>query len=92
MPGSGFPTRVIDALAWIDRWVSAAGSSCCVGRSQEAMRRTLGDSRTGSEPETAAPPETAAHRKTAAPPGTAAHRKTAAHPDTAAQSDTAADL
>jgi len=37
---SRFSNRVLGALAWVDRWVSAAGQNCCAGRSQTAWRKT----------------------------------------------------
>ena len=41
MPRSVTARRVISALRWGDRWVSAAGRSCCVGRSQAEMQKSI---------------------------------------------------
>ena len=42
MPPPAIARTLIKTVKWVDGWVSAAGRSCCVGRSQAELQRTLG--------------------------------------------------
>jgi hypothetical protein len=41
MPGSAIPKPLAKLVAWVDRWITAAGRSCCVGRAQAELRDTI---------------------------------------------------
>lgn len=41
MTGSAIRKPLTDLVAWVDRWVTAAGKACCVGRAQSELRETI---------------------------------------------------
>jgi hypothetical protein len=53
VPASALADRLRRAIRFTDKYLTLAGRSCCVGRSQLGMRRTLGE----RYPECAVPPK-----------------------------------